>query len=379
MSSPLILVTGATGKTGSAVVSQLREKNARVRALVHRKDARSERLHALGAEVVVADMFDPVEVENAMTGVSRLYYCPPWHPFMVQSAVAFATAAHRARVEAIVGITQWLASPSHPALATRQTWLVDQLFDMVPGAAHVTVNPGFFASMPYLSMIGMAAQLGVFPMPMGKGRNAPPSDEDIARVIVGSLMDPERHAGRTYRPTGPRLLSADDIAAAMGEAVGRKVRHVDMPMWMFNKAIRVFGPRMGLDAFFQTALRHYVEEQKRGTFELGAPTTHVRDVSGVEPEEFVTIARRYAARPENRRTAGNLARALWDFMLIGMTPAMNGSRFERSQQYPTPAVPELAAQSDRWAREHLATSAVQAPDAPKIAAQAKAPAFLHAS
>ena len=379
MSSPLILVTGATGKTGSAVVAQLREKNARVRALVHRKDARSERLHALGAEVVVGDMFDPVQVEKVMTGVSRLYYCPPWHPFMVQRAVAFATAAHRARVEGIVGITQWLASPSHPALATRQTWLVDQLFDMVPGAAHVTVNPGFFASMPYLAMIGMAAQLGVFPMPMGKGRNAPPSDEDIARVIVGALMDPERHAGRTYRPTGPRLLSANDIADAMGEAVGRKVRHVEMPMWMFNKAIRVLGPRMGLDAFFQTALRHYVEEQKRGTFALGAPTTHVRDVSGVEAEEFVTIARRYAARPENRRTAGNLARALWDFMLIGMTPAINASRFERSQQYPTPGSPELAADSERWAREHMATSGVEAQDASKAASQAKPRAFVHAS
>ena len=53
--------------------------------------------------------------------------------------------------------------------------------------------------------------------------------------------------------------------------------------------------------------------------------THVRDVPGVEPEEFVTIARRYAARPESRRTTGNLARALWDFLLIGVTPSINAS------------------------------------------------------
>ncbi len=141
MSAPLILVTGATGKTGAAVVEQLRRTNARVRVLVRARDRRSDRLRGLGAEVVSADMFDPAQVEAAMAGVSRLYYLPPWRPFMVQSAVVFATAARRARVEAIVGLSQWLASPSHPSLATRQNWLVEQVFDLVPQAAHITVNP----------------------------------------------------------------------------------------------------------------------------------------------------------------------------------------------------------------------------------------------
>jgi NAD(P)H dehydrogenase (quinone) len=50
---PTILVTWATGKTGGAVVEQLRAKDWPVRALVHRLDTRSERLQRLGAEVVV--------------------------------------------------------------------------------------------------------------------------------------------------------------------------------------------------------------------------------------------------------------------------------------------------------------------------------------
>ena len=120
MSNPTILVTGATGKTGGAVASQLLLQGARVRVLVRTRDARSRRLHDLGAEVVIADMFDPLQVEAALAGVSRLYYLPPWHPYMVQSAAVFATAARRAGVEAIVGLSQWLANPSHPSLATRQ-------------------------------------------------------------------------------------------------------------------------------------------------------------------------------------------------------------------------------------------------------------------
>lgn len=114
MSEPLILVTGATGKTGAAVVAHLRARDARVRALVRRPDARSARLQELGAEVAVADLFDPTQVAAALHGVSRLYYLPPWHPYMIQSAVVFATAARRAGVKAVVGLSQWLANPDHP-------------------------------------------------------------------------------------------------------------------------------------------------------------------------------------------------------------------------------------------------------------------------
>jgi nucleoside-diphosphate-sugar epimerase len=53
-----VLVTGSTGRIGSAVAAQLLEKRIATRAMVHRDDARSARLRELDAEVVVADMFD---------------------------------------------------------------------------------------------------------------------------------------------------------------------------------------------------------------------------------------------------------------------------------------------------------------------------------
>ena len=171
MTEPMILVTGASGKTGGAVVSQLRERGWPVRALVHRMDARAERLRAQGVEVVAADLFDPEQLLDAMRGTARAYYCPPWHPYMIQSAAAFAVAAQEAKLEAMVDLSQWLASPSHPSLATRQSWLVDRMFGALPGLAHTIVNPGFFADN-YLRLIGFAAQLGMFPMPIGKSRNA---------------------------------------------------------------------------------------------------------------------------------------------------------------------------------------------------------------
>ena len=364
MAEPTILVTGATGKTGRAVVSQLLRQGRPVRAVVHAVDPRSERLRTEGADVVVADLFDPEQLLQAMKGISRAYFCPPWHPYMLQSAAAFAVAAKQARLEAIVGLSQWLASPSNPSLATRQNWLVDHLFSMVPGVAQVVINPGFFADN-YLRLIGFAAQLGVFPMPTGASRNAPPSNEDIARVAVAALLDPGRHAGKTYRPTGPELLSAGDMAAILQRVLRRRVRHVDMPMWMFLKAART----LGISAFEQSGIRHYIEEHKRGAFELGAPTNHVYEVTGQQPENFETIARRYAGLPEARRTLTNKLRAVADFMRIGFTPAYDLDRFEREQHHPLPVRPGLAVTSKAWRAEHGATRPTNA--APlKLAMQA---------
>jgi len=59
------LVTGATGDTGREVVRLLLEKGHQVRALAHRKDARSEALAASGAEVVFGDFLDFASIVNA--------------------------------------------------------------------------------------------------------------------------------------------------------------------------------------------------------------------------------------------------------------------------------------------------------------------------
>src|ERR1700735_3180968 len=116
MIRPRIIVTGATGKTGGVVVAELLKAGYPVRALVPREDGRSARLRALGAEIAVADMSDVERVADALTDVQRAYYCPPFDPYMIQGAVAFAVAAKESRLEHIVGLTQWLSSPSHPAL-----------------------------------------------------------------------------------------------------------------------------------------------------------------------------------------------------------------------------------------------------------------------
>jgi NAD(P)H dehydrogenase (quinone) len=347
MIKPRIIVTGATGKTGSVVVSELLKAGYPVRALVHKEDGRSAHLKAQGAELAVADMSDVERVAEALKDVQRAYFCPPFDPYMIQGAVAFAVAAKEAHLEHVVGLTQWLASPSHPSLMTRQLWLVDRLFSMTPGVTHTIVRPGIFADA-YLATIGSAVHLGIFPWMSGSSRNAPPSNEDIARVAVAALMDPGRHAGKSYRPTGPELLSAKEMANAIGRAVGRSVRFVPTPTWLFMKAARMSG--YPIDLF--SGIRYYIDDHERGAFELGAPTSDVLDVTGRPAEDFETIARRYAAPFRKQRTFGNWLREFAQFMLTPLSPGFNLKRYDRELRRPFPSEPQFAPESKVWRREH---------------------------
>jgi uncharacterized protein YbjT (DUF2867 family) len=347
MRKPRILVTGATGKTGRVVVAELLKAGYPVRAMVRRHDARSARLQAQGAEIAVADMSDVERVADALRDVQRAYYCPPFDPYMIQGAVAFAVAAQASRLEHLVGLTQWLASPSHPALMTRQLWLVDRLFSMTPSITHTIVRPGFFADA-YLALTATAAHLGVFPWPYGDSRNAPPSNEDIARVAVAALLAPGRHAGQRYRPTGPALLDAHAMARAIGAAVGRAVRVVPTPTRLFLKAMRSSGFPIDL----VSGVRYYLDDHRRGAFELGAPTTDVLEVTGRPAEDFETIARRYAAMPASRRTPGNRLRELARFAIAPLRPGFDLDRYDRELRRPFPSAPQFAPESDVWRREH---------------------------
>jgi NAD(P)H dehydrogenase (quinone) len=349
MSRPKILVTGATGRTGAAVVSELLKAGYPVRAMVRREDARAAALRAKGVDIAVADITDVERVSAAMRGVQRAYWLPPYDPAMLTGAVVFATAAREARLEAIVSLSQWLATPTHPALLTRQHWLADHLFAMLPDIALTIVNPGFFADSPYLATIGMAAHLGVMPWMFGDSLTAPPSVDDISRVAAAALMNPQRHAGRTYRPTGPALLSGEDMAGVLSGVFGRTVRLVPTPLRLFLKAAYLDGQPLAL----LSCMEHYIEEHRRGAFAIGAPNDDVVRVTGRPAESFEAVARRLAALPENRRSASRALREFASFMWLPFARGPNIRGYVRGSHIAAPAAPQYSGESAVWQREHV--------------------------
>jgi len=349
MIKPKILVTAAAGKTGSETTRQLLERGYPVRAMVHREDARSQRLRDVGAEVVVGSLEDWTDLQTALAGVQRAYFCPPLEPGTLRRATLFAAAAREARLEVAVVLSQWLADPLHPAAHAREKWLSAKVFEWAPGLDVVTVNPGFFADN-YLVALEPIAHFGLMAMPLGNGLNAPPSNEDIARVVVGALTLPAAHVGKTYRPTGPTLLSPEELARTIGKVLGRPVKYQDAPPQLFFKGAR----SLGVSDFVIEELSWFLQDYRRGSFALGAPTCAVQDVGHSDPEDFESIVRRYvAASPYAHPSIASMTRAIGNLVRMLLTSAPIPLRIARTLELPYIKHAVLAADSADWLASHV--------------------------
>jgi NAD(P)H dehydrogenase (quinone) len=348
MSKPKILVTGATGKTGVPTTLGLLAKGFPVRALVHKADPRAERLRDRGAEIVVGSLESYGDIENAMKGVARAYFCPPLEPGTLRRASLFAAAACEAKLEAAVQLSQWVADAFHPALHAREKWLTNRVLSWLPDVGVITVQPGWFADN-YFAVIGQAAQFGLLGLPLGQGLNAPPSNEDIARVIVACLVNPAPHVGKAYRPTGPRLLSPPEIAEAMGNALSRRVSYQDVPLPMFLKA----ASSLGISEFVISQLYWFLQDYQRNAFGVGAPTDVVEEIAGQAPEDFVSIAQRYArASPQAIRGLSGALREISGVLAAVLARKPDIGRIEARLGAPQLDGYVLVGESPGWMATH---------------------------
>ena len=346
MAKPKVLITSAAGRTGAAAVMQILEKGFPVRAFVHRRDTRSEALERAGAEIAVGDLFDLRDLRKALVGVQRAYHCPPFAPNLLKGAALFALAAEEAKLEVVALMSEWNPHPTHPSVVTREHWITNQLYRWMPSVDVIHVNPGLFAFM-YLLGLPAIIHLGMLVGPWGDGRNAPPSNEDIARVAVGVLTNPGPHIGKSYRPTGPELLSPQEIAGILGNVLGRKVKYRNVPMKMFAKAATA----QGISLMEISQMRYYTEELQGGAFEIGAPTDHVEAVTGQKPEGFESIARRYIRQPELIHPSlriGSKLETLAFMVKMMLTHAPDLHQWERERGHPLLTNPVLAQDSAEW-------------------------------
>jgi uncharacterized protein YbjT (DUF2867 family) len=343
------LVTSAAGRTGSEAVRLLLEKGYSVRAFVHRDDGRAAALRGLGAEIFVGDLFDFRDLRTALKDVQRAYHCPPFAQNLLHNTMLFCLAAEEERLEVLALLSGWNTHETHPSALTREHWIANNLARWMPSVDVVHINPGVFA-FTYLLTLPVTARLGLLPLPYGKGKNAPVSARDIARVVTSVLDDPARHVGKSYRPTGPALLDPGQIAATIDKVVGLKVRYRDVPFKMMAKAAKA----QGFSTFDTANLRYYPRELAAGAFAIGGATTHVEEVTGAAPESFEDTVRRYHANPEliaPGMTHVSTIGALRFMVKMMLTRAPDLDAFEAQRGLPKLAHPQLAHENPAWVRD----------------------------
>jgi uncharacterized protein YbjT (DUF2867 family) len=231
MAGPILVTSaagGRQGKTGRHLSEMLLARKIPVRAFVHRIDERSERLRALGAEIVEGDFLDIRSVQRAAQGVSAVYFAYPVQDGLLDATAAMAIAAREARISRLVNLVMLQSSPDAPTPRMRQNYLSEQVFEWANvGAVHIRATV-FYENLASLVRQSLPAQ-GAVRLPWGGESTVLPlvAGEDVARVAAGLLTAPSLVEGTAYRLIGT-TISLKEIVATFARVLGKNVAYEEI-------------------------------------------------------------------------------------------------------------------------------------------------------
>jgi uncharacterized protein YbjT (DUF2867 family) len=241
---PIYLVTGAGGGVGGVgrqVVDRLLAARQTVRAMVHREDGRAEALREVGAEVVVGDLRNPVDVAAALQGVDRVFFSMSVSAsYLEATTVMCALAAETADLDVLVNMSQMTVSQMTPTSTEESSqqrlhWLAEHVIDWSPIPA-VQIRPTVFLENPLFTVLAAQSILdrAVLALPFGTGHTSPIAPSDVADAVAAVLQDPARHVGAVYELTGPTVLDIDGLAEQYSRALDRPItaERVDFDDWL---------------------------------------------------------------------------------------------------------------------------------------------------
>jgi uncharacterized protein YbjT (DUF2867 family) len=231
--SPTYLITGAGGGVAGIspqVVTRLLSRGETVRAMVHHDDSRADALRAQGADVIVGDLTNPVDVEAAMLGVTRTFFNMSVSPDYLQAtAVVCAIAKELDNLELLVNmsqmtVSQMTATSTEESKQQRLHWLAEHVINW-SGIPAVHIRPTVLLENPLFTMVAARSirDTGQLNLPFGTGRTSPVASSDVAEVVTAVLCAPQDHLGAIYELTCPTTLDIDELAEQYTQALGRPI------------------------------------------------------------------------------------------------------------------------------------------------------------
>ena len=224
----MILLTGAGGRTGRAVLAALVTRGADVRAFI-RNAGQADDLRALGAtDVVLGDMLQRPSVEAAVEGCHVvLHIGPPMHEDEVSITETFLTSAKRFGAERFIYYSvmhPFRRDVRHHALKLDATELIVE--SEVP---YTLIEPCRY--MQHLEPIwASVVESGIHAMPFNtRVRFSVVDLLDLAEAAAKVATEPG-HEYATYELAGPQPLSQDQMAAIITDVIGRPVRAEQVPL-----------------------------------------------------------------------------------------------------------------------------------------------------
>jgi uncharacterized protein YbjT (DUF2867 family) len=217
-----VLVTGATGNTGSLLVPALLKADVDVRIFV-RNEAKAKPLKDLGAEVVTGNLDDTAAILPAVKNVDKIYLLTWNGETAFKQVQNVINAAKYEGVSHIIRHSMW--GPENSRII-KEGYKIDEMI-MSSGLQWTLLKPTF-----YMQNTMMAAQTissdGVIYWDMKDGKLGMIDVRDIADAAFAVIVG-KGHEGKSYILTGPEAISFNDVAKIFSDVLHKEVKYVNVP------------------------------------------------------------------------------------------------------------------------------------------------------
>ncbi|MEU8980397.1 NmrA family NAD(P)-binding protein [Streptomyces sp. NPDC058251] len=280
--TPRVLVLGATGRVGAAVVKILEATPGQVVPVrASRSESTVEQWIKEGKEAVRIDLDDPDTFPGALQGIDRVFLMTGYTSAMTQQTKTLVDAAEDADVSFLVHLGVFSDGRStDPHFAWHE--LVERY---IAGSkvAWANVHPHVFME----NLLGInRLRDGQMVWPMGDKQVGWIAGEDIAAVVAKVLAEgPETHAGKDYYLSAD-LLGGAEVAEVLSGVLGREIPALlltpDDLQRMIDAGLDTAPATM--DAGYAASTLIWARQTYEGRFDYSAVTTSaVQDLLGREP------------------------------------------------------------------------------------------------
>jgi NADH dehydrogenase len=241
----MLLLTGATGLVGSAVLRRLTAAQVPVRCLV--RDPRRLGPERVRVQIALGDLADPPSFRNALRGVTTVVHLAaairdqPRASIEELNGIAtwrMVQAAEAAGVRRFVFFSALSASAHDRTRFLRAKALAEQAV-LASDLEHVVVAPSivYAPGDVFMTLLSRMALAPVVPVSgSGRARYQPIWAEDVARCVTALL---EEDAPRVrYELAGPETLDYTQITTLLLRAAGRPRRLIHVPTPIVSRALR---------------------------------------------------------------------------------------------------------------------------------------------
>ena len=278
-----ILIVGATGNIGSALVAELQAR----KAIVFAGTRDSGRAESLGVPSLSFDFANPKSMKEAFSKVDRAFVLLPLAERMVEYGMAAVDAAKEAGLSFLLKSSELGAKPDSSKFALQAQGTADQYLKN-SGISWSILCPNFFMQNFSVHYSAAIRERGGIFLPQENGKVSFIDVRDIAAVAAEILIAPEVHIGRTYDLTGPQALSNQEVAHQLSEVAGKLVEYHAISDEVAIEAMSRRGVPLWVVEFMMSLHRHVREGQMENV------SSAVQDIIGRQPIEFSKFAQAHA-------------------------------------------------------------------------------------